>query len=166
MKETDMTEQTVAHGVFTLERTYDHPVRRVFEAFATEEGKSAWFSGGNGYTVVERAFDFRVGGTERLTGRWASGTVSRFDARYFDIVPGERIVYAYEMHLDDRKISVSLATLEFKAHGQATTLMVTEQGAFLDGYEDGGSREEGTRQLLEFVAEALEHGRASDMACH
>jgi uncharacterized protein YndB with AHSA1/START domain len=161
-----MSERSVVHGVFTLERTYDHPVERVFGAFATEEGKSAWFSGGNGYAVAERAFDFRVGGTERLVGRWDSGTVTRFDARYFDIVPGERIVYAYEMRVDDRKISVSLATLEFKARGHATTLTVTEQGAFLDGYDDAGSREQGTRQLLELVAEALEHGRASDIACH
>jgi len=161
-----MTARSAVHGVFTLERVYPHPVERVFGAFATEEGKSLWFSAGNGYTVVERTFDFQVGGTERLTGRWESGMVSRFDARYFDIVPGKRIVYAYEMHQDDRKISVSLATLEFSAEGQGTRLTVTEQGAFLDGYDDAGSREEGTRFLLELVGQALEHGRADDIHCH
>ena len=48
----------------------------------------------------------------------------------------ERIVYSYKLHIDDVLISVSLATIEFKAHGAGTTLIITEQGAFLDAYED------------------------------
>lgn len=43
--------------------------------------------------------------------------MATFDAVYHDVVADERIVYAYEMHLDDRKISVSLATLELKPAG-------------------------------------------------
>ena len=58
-------------------------------------------------------------------------------------------IYAYQMHLDDTKISVSLATVQLKAEGARTTLMIAEQGAFFDGYDDAGSREHGTGQLLE-----------------
>ncbi|THD77752.1 MAG: polyketide cyclase [Phenylobacterium sp.] len=150
-----MTERSITHGTFSLERTYDVPRERVFAAFATFEGKSAWFGGGDGYTLVERTFDFREGGTERATGRWENGTVSQFDARYFDIVPGERIVYAYEMRIDGTKISVSLATIEFKAAGSGTSLMLTETGAFLDGYDDAGSREHGTNFLMDRMGASL-----------
>src|SRR3977135_4424992 len=52
------------------------------------------------------------------------------------------------MHLDDRKISVSLATLELKPAGTDTRLVMTEQGAFLDGYDDAGSRQTGSNFLL------------------
>jgi uncharacterized protein YndB with AHSA1/START domain len=91
-----------------------------------------------------------------LSGEWPTGTVSKFDCTYFDIVPNERIVYVYEMHLDDKKISVSLATVEFKwADGGATRLIVTEQGAFLDGYDDAGSRKHGTNDLLDRMTESL-----------
>jgi fermentation-respiration switch protein FrsA (DUF1100 family) len=83
--------------------------------------------------------DFRVGGRERLKGKWKTGMVTQFDATYFDILPGERIVYAYEMQLDVRKISVSLATFEFKPLGSGTKLIMTEQGAFLNGYDDNGT---------------------------
>ena len=38
-----------------------------------------------------------------------------YDARYQDIVPNERIIYSYDMHLDDKRISVSLATVELEA---------------------------------------------------
>ena len=100
--------------------------------------------------------DFRVGGTERLEGRWRNGVVSAFDAVYHDIVPDARIVYSYTMHLNEAKISVSLATMELAATGPGrTTLRVTEQGAFLDGYDDDGSRERGTSFLLEKLGESL-----------
>jgi uncharacterized protein YndB with AHSA1/START domain len=54
-------------------------------------------------------------------------------------------------------ISVSLATLQLTAAGGGgkTTLMVTEQGAFLDGYDDAGSRERGTGHLLEALGASL-----------
>jgi uncharacterized protein YndB with AHSA1/START domain len=100
--------------------------------------------------------DFRVGGAERLKGRWANGVVSTFDAVYHDIVPNERIVYSYTMHLDEKKISVSLATMQLKSAGSGrTTLKVTEQGAFLDGYDDAGSRERGTGFLLDRLGASL-----------
>lgn len=150
--------RSVAHGVFTLARTYRAVTpRRIFDAFASVQGKSHWFTApSERWSVLERTMDFRVGGRERLKGRWDTGTVTQFDATYFDIVPGERIVYAYEMHLDGRKISVSLATLEFRAAGAGATLTMTEQGAFLDGYDDNGSRERGTRELLDKLGAHLE----------
>ena len=151
-----MTQRTVTHAIFTLERTYPHAVQKVFDAFATEEGKSRWFSGAPGeWTPIERAFDFREGGEERLKGRWPSGMVTDFHARYLDILPNERIVYVYEMRQNENKISASLATLEFKPADGGTRLVLTEQGAFLDGYDDAGSRERGTAELLERVGKSL-----------
>jgi uncharacterized protein YndB with AHSA1/START domain len=101
--------------------------------------------------------DVRPGGRERLVGRWQSGLVSAFDAAYYDVVPNERLVYAYEMHMDDRKISVSLATMHLEIKGPNSTLLkVTEQGAFLDGYDDAGSREHGTGFLLDALGASLE----------
>ena len=99
--------------------------------------------------------DVRPGGRERLSARWPSGLVSTFDAIYFDVVPDQRLVYAYEMHLDDHKISVSLATLTLTPSDGGVRLTVTEQGAFLNGYEDGGSREHGTGGLLDRLGASL-----------
>jgi uncharacterized protein YndB with AHSA1/START domain len=151
-----MTERTVSHGMFTLERTYPASSERVFAAFATAEGKARWFVGpSDDWTLVERAFDFREGGEERLTGRWANGMLTEFHARYLDIVEGARIVYVYEMRQNGTKISASLATLEFRAATGGTRLVVTEQGAFLDGYEDAGARERGAALLLDQVGRSL-----------
>jgi len=61
------------------------------------------------------------------------------------------------MYGDGVRISVSVATIEFapNADGTGTTLTWTEQGAFLDGYDDAGSREHGTGQLLEALGASL-----------
>ena len=148
--------RSVAHATFHLERSYDAPVARVWKALTDEAAKQKWFGGTPGsWELLERHMDVRVGGREWLKGRWEGGMVSTFEAIYHDVIPNERLVYSYEMHLDDKKISVSLATLQLKAAGRKTALMVTEQGAFLDGYDDAGSREHGTDHLLGALGASL-----------
>ncbi len=148
--------RSVVHGAFHLERAYDATAEEVYRALSDEAAKSRWFFGPEGWRLIERTMDFRVGGRERVKGGFDGGVTTTFDAVYHDIVPRERIVYAYEMHLDDRKISVSLATLQIKPEGRGRTrLTVDEQGAFLDGYDDARARERGTSDLLDKIAASL-----------
>jgi uncharacterized protein YndB with AHSA1/START domain len=148
--------RSVMHASFHLERTYEAPVARVWKALTDESAKQKWFGGTPGrWELLERHMDVRVGGSERLKGRWEGGVVSTFDATYHDVMPNERLIYSYVMHLDDKKISVSLATMQLKAEGGKTTLKVSEQGAFLDGYDDAGSREHGTGHLLDALGASL-----------
>jgi uncharacterized protein YndB with AHSA1/START domain len=148
--------RSVVHGAFHLQRTYDATPEQVFKALSDEAAKNRWFYGPQGWRPIERFMDFRVGGRERAKGRFEGGVTTTFDAIYHDIVPGERIVYTYEMHLDERKISVSLATLEIEPAGVGRTkLKICEQGAFLDGYDDAGSREHGTGILLDQLGASL-----------
>ena len=157
MQDGGNAERSVMHATFHLERTYDAPVELVFKALSDKGAKSKWFGASESqWQMLERQMDFRVGGRERLKGRWEGGVVSTFDAVYHDIIPRERIVYTYEMYLDDKKISVSLATVQLKPAGAGKTiLMVTEQGAFLDAYDDPGSRERGTARLLDRLGASL-----------
>jgi uncharacterized protein YndB with AHSA1/START domain len=148
--------RSVVHATFHLERTYDAPVARVWKALTDEQAKQKWFGGTPGeWELIERHMDVRVGGSERLKGRWKGGVVSTFEATYHDVIANERLVYSYVMHLDSKKISVSLATLQLNDEGGKTTLKVSEQGAFLDGYDDAGSREHGTGHLLDALGASL-----------
>jgi uncharacterized protein YndB with AHSA1/START domain len=148
--------RSVVHATFHLERTYDAPVARVWKALTDENAKQKWFGGTPGrWELLERHMDVRVGGSERLKGRWEGGVISTFDAIYHDVIPNERLVYSYVMHLNDKKISVSLATMQLKGENGKTSLKVSEQGAFLDGYDDAGSREHGTGHLLDALGASL-----------
>ncbi len=151
-----MPEPTAKHATFVVERHIDAPPARVFHAFADREAKARWFEGPAEWEKGRSEFDFRVGGRERVSGGPPGGQVHAFDCRYVDIVPNQRIVYAYDMHLDDARISVSLTTVELQPDGAGTKLTFTEQGVFLDGYDDAGSREQGTRWLLDKLAASLE----------
>jgi uncharacterized protein YndB with AHSA1/START domain len=86
-----------------------------------------------------------------------SHIISKHAKTYATInIADERLVYAYEMHLDERKISFSLATFELKSVGSGTRLILNEQGAFHDGYDDAGSRERGSNFLLDALGNFLE----------
>jgi uncharacterized protein YndB with AHSA1/START domain len=147
---------SVAHGSFTLRRDYDAPVALVFQAWADKEAKARWFAGPAGWKEVIREQDFRAGGHERTKGVFPNGRESDFHCAYRDIVENERIVYVYDMYVDGTKISVSLATVEFAKSGKGTKLTITEQGAFLDGYDDAGGRERGTSDLLDNLGRSLQ----------
>ena len=151
-----MTERSVTHATFVLERNYDAPPSRVYDAWADPEAKARWFGGGE----AAYEMDFRVGGREHNRGTMGNNTYS-FDALFQDIVEDERIVYTYDMHLNGQRISVSVATVEFKPKGDGTQLVLTEQGVFLDGFDDPRMREQGTGTLLEALDKELKGSPAA-----
>lgn len=150
-----MSQRSVTHASFVIERTYPVPPARVFAAFADPRIKARWFGAPDEWEKGEVSMDFRVGGREVSIGGPKGGPVHAFDSRYQDIVPNERIVYTYDMHLDAQRISVSLTTIEFKAAGAGTRLVFTEYGAYLDGYDDAGAREHGSGILLDQLGAEL-----------
>ena len=152
---TESPTRSAHHDVFTIERTYKAPIAKVFDAWASPAFKRKWFIGPDEWTRSPHRLDFKVGGKESIAGGRAGGPLHRYDATYYDIVPDHRIVFAYDMHMDDVRISVSLATVQLFPVATGTRLVYTEQGVFLDGYDDAGSRERGTHGLLDQLAAAL-----------
>jgi uncharacterized protein YndB with AHSA1/START domain len=130
------------HDSFTIERTYPASHQRVFSAFANQETKLRWFAEGEGWEVDEFTVDFREGGRELARFQFKGGAPIRNDTVYLDIVPDQRIVFAYTMTVGEKHVSASLATVEFASAGDGTRLTFTEQAAFFDG-ADGRSRREG-----------------------
>jgi uncharacterized protein YndB with AHSA1/START domain len=163
-----MTDRSVIHDTFTIERTYPAAPSRVFAAFASEEAKNTWGDTGDlesaaGEPGIEDEFDFRPGGRERF-GHKYQGTTYRYDALYYDVVPDQRIVYSYEMYADDARISVSVATIEFAKSGDGTALTWTEQGAYLDGIDGPQApelRKGGTAEMLDGLTRYLTEQPAS-----
>ena len=151
-----MTERSVTHSTFVIERTYPASPARVFAAFADPAIKDRWFAGPEEWGKDEREMDFRVGGSEVSRGGPPGGQVHTFNGRYYDIVPDQRIVFAYDLLLDETRISVSLATIELKPEGSGTRLIFTEQGAFLDGFDIPDQRERGSGELLDALGRELE----------
>jgi uncharacterized protein YndB with AHSA1/START domain len=153
-----MSERSVTHATFVVKRTYDAAPGQVFAAWADPAAKARWF-GNPDDGVDEFELDFRVGGREVNRGTAPNGKAYTFEARYQDIVPDERIVYAYDMHIEEARISVSLSTVQLSPESEGTRLTYTEQGAFLDGLDTPEQREQGTGGLLDALGEELRKER-------
>jgi uncharacterized protein YndB with AHSA1/START domain len=147
------THQTVTHGTFTIQRTYPVSAHDVFEAWANEDAKDAWFASMQDFLATKDAYslDFRVGGRELLDGRLRSGRHFRYEATHQDIVPDVRIVASYDVLIDGRRISVSLMTAEIVPVEGGATLLITEQGTFLDGLDDNDERRLGGLSNLDSI---------------
>ena len=150
-----MTERSTEHTTFVIERDYPASPARVFAAWADPVQKAQWFVGPDEWIKFTHEADFRIGGRERLSTGPAGGPMHKFDCCYQDIVPDQRIIYSYIMHLDDTPMSISLTTIELKPHGDGTRLIFTEQGVFLDGTDWASLREPGTRGLLDKLGAAI-----------
>src|SRR5215472_4148483 len=133
-REQVMSEPTVTHSTFTLERAYPVSPDRVFTAFADAAQKQRWYAGARSMDVEEFQMDFRVGGHDRAAFRFRPGSpfpgaMILYETSYQDIVPGRRIVLAYSVTLGGRCISSSLVTFEFLPSPDGTDLAFTEQAA-------------------------------------
>jgi uncharacterized protein YndB with AHSA1/START domain len=96
-----------------------------------------------------------VGGKEIWRGSPKGGPKIRNDTIYRDIIQDERIILAYDMFINENRISVSVLTVLFNPDGKGTRLTLTEQGAFLDGLADPKMRESGYGGMLTRLGEEL-----------
>jgi uncharacterized protein YndB with AHSA1/START domain len=150
-----MTARSAVHDTFRLDRHYDAGPARVFHAFADPQAKAQWFGGPSQIKREDESFDFREGGRETMVSVFDENTRYGYYVTYLDIVPGERIVYTYEMTANGKRISVSVATLEFRAAGGGTDFTLTEQGVYLDGLDTAAQRRAGTEDLLTALGKTL-----------
>jgi uncharacterized protein YndB with AHSA1/START domain len=154
----EATKHSQAHATFAIERTYPVPVAAVWHALSDGAAREAWFTAGDAFAVDEKQHDFRVGGQSTETGQWHGGPRSRFSSTYTDIVEPHRIVFTYDMWVDDQHLSTSLTTIALEDDGDRTLLTYVEQGVHFDGLDSPEGREEGTKGLLDQLGAYLARG--------
>lgn len=133
---------------FVIERDFAAPPSAVFRAWADPEAKRRW-SDCHAEHTTEYHLDFRPYGRETHRVDYPDGRVQRIEKVFFDIVEARRIVFAYDIRVDDRRCSVSLVTVEFDEGPRGTRMTYTEQLTYLDGHEDRAQRLRGTEEGFE-----------------
>ncbi|HZS96612.1 MAG TPA: SRPBCC family protein [Terriglobales bacterium] len=150
-----MSERSVTHSTFVIERNYPAAPERVFAAFSDPAKKRLWFAEGDEFEVEHYALDFQVGGREEARFRGKNGFTFTNRTIFQDILPGRHIVFAYTMSMGDKHISSSQATVEFLGKDQGTLLVFTEQAAFFEGADGPKMRQDGWTLLLEALRKEL-----------
>ncbi len=146
---TNTNARSQIHATFVIERTYPSAVSIVWHALSDNDARDRWFSGEPTFELHDKSHDFSVGGRGIETGRWHNGPSTRFESTYTDIVDQQRIVFTYDMWIDEQHMSTSLTTMFVEPDGDGTRLTYTEQGVHFDGLDTTEGREEGTRGLLD-----------------
>jgi len=146
----------VIHDDFTIERTYPTTAARVFRALSDPTKKRRWFAEGEGFVVDSYTLDFQVGGFERTRFRFGDGPPMTNDTVYLDIVPEQRLVFAYWMTVAGAPLSSSLGTMELVPVPGGTLLRFTEHTAYLDGNDGSAARKQGSLEQLEALARELD----------
>lgn len=146
---------SVEHKTFVVERELATSPKHAFRFFSEPALKERWTSCHPDWTVLEETFDFRVGGVEAKRWRTDEGREQTFLARYLDIVPARRIIYAFDMGFAGERISASLATVEFFAEVARTRMVFTEQIAWLGETSSLQLRIAGTGEGLGLLADII-----------
>jgi uncharacterized protein YndB with AHSA1/START domain len=145
-----MSDHSIVHATFTLERTYPLPPSEVFNAWADQKVKARWFAG----NPSDYELDFRPGGIERNSVDHEGKHIT-WESLYREIVSDQRIVYTSVLAEDDAVATASLTTVEFVPDGDGTRLVLVEAGAYLDGREQPAWREQGTGDWLDALGRHL-----------
>jgi len=142
------------HTDFVIEREFAATPETVFQAWADPDAKRRW-SDCHAENTTEYRLDFRPLGHETHQVVYPDGRVQQIEKVFFDIVAARRIVFAYDIRLDERPLSVSLVTVEFFASRRGTRMVYTEQLAYLDGHEDRAQRLRGTEEGLDRLVQSF-----------
>jgi uncharacterized protein YndB with AHSA1/START domain len=118
--------------VLRIERTFDAPVERVFEAWTSEEVLRRWLYGVPGWETPTAEIDLRVGGRIRIVMRDPSdGTEAGATGEYRVVEPPHRLVFTWVWDRDpDNPQLIELDLTE--GHGR-TVVRMTNSAIPTDG---------------------------------
>lgn len=137
-----------------IERTFQAPAKKVFDAWTNEEVMRRWFHGQHAWETPEAKVDLRLGGALRVVMR---DPVKEADygggGHYTEIDPPNRLAFTWTWDSDDRE---TLIELDFEETDGATTVRLTHSR--LRDQESVVSHEGGWSNCLDNLGRALELG--------
>jgi uncharacterized protein YndB with AHSA1/START domain len=126
-------------GVLRIERTFDAPASRVFEAWTSAEVLRRWWHAEHTWETPIAEVDVRVGGAIRLVMRNPDdGSEYAGRGRFTVLDPPRRLAFTWAW--ENEPSARQLVEVEFADQGDRTTVVMTHTGlseAETDDYRDG-----------------------------
>ncbi len=109
----------------TIKRTFPAPKERVFRAWTDPAELGRWWRLGDGWTTPLVEMDLRAGGKFVISNQHPSGDMLVVRGEFRVVDPPERLVYTW--HIEKSSFPETIVTVEFRALGDKTEVVVTHQ---------------------------------------
>jgi uncharacterized protein YndB with AHSA1/START domain len=140
-----------------IERTFQAPAERVFDAWTSEEVMRRWFHGREAWETPVAEVDLRVGGAVRVVMRDPlEGTEHGGGGRYTEIDPPTRLAFTWSWDDDPTE---TLIELDFEEAEGRTTVVLTHNA--LRDEDSVRSHREGWNTYMDNLERALAAGPAA-----
>ena len=110
----------------TIERTFDAPAQRVFDAFTSEEVMRRWWHAGPDWATSQARVGLRIGGELRVVMGPEDGTRYGGGGVYTEIEPPSRLAFTWTWDDDDDHIE-QLIVIDFEELDGATRVRFSHQ---------------------------------------
>jgi len=142
----------INQNTLRIERTFDAPAERVFDAWTSEEVMRRWWQAERGWETPGAEVDLRVGGTVRVVMRDPDkGVEYGGGGKYTEIEPPTRLAFTWIWDGDTRR---TLIEIDFEEVDGVTTVTFTHSGLW---DEDAvRSHEGGWGRILDNLRRELE----------
>ncbi|MFT3692610.1 MAG: SRPBCC domain-containing protein [Kofleriaceae bacterium] len=121
MKNETTIEQT-SERELSITRTFDGPVRLVWEAWTTPKLFGRWWLPKSfGLTLISCEQDIRVGGMYKLVIKHGDAEPRAFFGKYLEVVPTSRLVWTNE-----EDPNAATTTVTFEEHGSQTRVVMRD----------------------------------------
>jgi uncharacterized protein YndB with AHSA1/START domain len=135
-----------------IERTFQAPAEKVFEAWTSEEVMRRWFHAEHDWETTEAEVDLRLGGAVRVVMRNPHKDVEYGGGgTYTEIDPPTRLAFTWAWDRDGRQTMIELDFLESDG---ATTVLLTHRN--LADEESLRDHEDGWTKCLKNLGRAIE----------
>ena len=147
-----MATQTTTSSL-TITRTIKAPPERVFDAWTQPEHMKRW-SAPEGNTVEMAEVDLTVGGAYHIRMVSDEGVHYNAVGEYREVSRPTRLVYTWAWEEKEHDVGETLVTVEFKARGDETEVVVVHEG--FPAAEARDAHEQGWTSCLNRFAELVE----------
>ncbi len=126
------------HPSLTIRRRLSASPEKIWRALTEPEGLRRWMAPGVDFAIPVAEVDLRVGGRCHLIMRSPEGEEHDLNCVYREIVPPRKLVYTWAWKSAPER--ESLVTIELRAAGQETELMLTHERFYDEPARDEHNR--------------------------
>ena len=110
-----------------ISRTLQHSREKVFEAWTDPKVVARWFAPSDGFRVVVRTLEPRVGGRYAIEMHHPDGGVHTAIGTYRAVERPSKLAFTWSWENDPSRGEETLVTVELLEHGSHTELVLTHE---------------------------------------